>query len=242
MIDLAYVERSNGDWLNENMYSLAKGLRLLGVEVRGFDFSEFDCLDITRNTLVGGSVNTVRLALKRLGVPSPNECNGMPPQALLQFYGRKLWMSTIGDIRSCAKGDVVFIKPLREHKAFDGHLVSGHFRDLIQTASFDDDFEILCSEPVNFVSEYRGFVNNCQLIGLRHYKGDFMRVVDYDIVHQSATAWHGPMSYSIDFGLTNDNRTLVVEINDGFALGSYGLPSIQYARFVVDRWEQMARA
>jgi len=40
----------------------------------------------------------------------------------------------------------------------------------------------------------------------------------------------------MDFGLTEDGRTLLVEINDGFALGSYGLDPIQYAKLLSACW------
>lgn len=243
MTRLAYVQRSDGDWLNEQMYSLARGCRLLGIEVRHFEFADLDRIDLARDTLVAGGVWEVRRALERLGAPPPNECSGLPPPALLPFYGRKIWAATMRDVRARTEADgPVFIKPLHRHKAFGGHVISGQFRDLIRTASFDDDFEVLCSEPVNFITEYRGFVNRGELIALRHYKGDFTRIVDGYIARQAVAAWHGPISYSIDFGLTDDGWTRVVEINDGFALGAYGLPAIQYARFVMDRWEEMVAA
>lgn len=35
-----------------------------------------------------------------------------------------------------------------------------------------------------------------------------------------------PNGYGIDFGVTDDGRTLLIEVNDGYALGSYG--TMQY--------------
>jgi hypothetical protein len=240
VIDCAYVQRKNDDWLNENAYNIVYGLRLLGIEVRPFDFKELEDLPLTKGTMVHGGIYTVRRALEKLGCAPPDVCGGLPPTELMPFYGRKVWASTMLEIRRRLEtDDPVFVKPLRSQKAFNGHVTSGELRDLIQTAGFDDDFEVLCSEPVQFVTEYRAFVNKQHVIGLKHYKGDFKRFIDFDVVNAARCAWAGPISYSLDFGLDVYGRTLLVEINDGFSLGSYGLPSVQYANFVIDRWEEM---
>jgi hypothetical protein len=40
----------------------------------------------------------------------------------------------------------------------------------------------------------------------------------------------------------NDGSTVVVEVNDAYALVSYGLPSIPYAQMIDARWQQMVAA
>lgn len=42
-----------------------------------------------------------------------------------------------------------------------------------------------------------------------------------------------------DICYTRDGRTLLVEFNDAYALGHYGLPSIQYAKLISARWAQL---
>ena len=253
MIDCAYIQRKHGDWLNENAYSLAYGLRLLGVEVRPFDFADLEKLPLTRSTLVHGGIYTVKRALEIVGRTPPGVCGGLPPSELLPFYRRRVWATNMGEIRKrLDTDDPVFVKPLHSQKAFNGHVTSGRIHDLLQTVGFEDEFEVLCSEPVQFVSEYRCFVHKGDLIGMKHYKGDFTRIVDANVVKQAIKAWKGPVSYSLDFGLMMTDevtqgqdeygywlQTALVETNDGFALGAYGLPSAQYANFVIDRWEEM---
>lgn len=48
-----------------------------------------------------------------------------------------------------------------------------------------------------------------------------------------------PVAYSLDFGVTADGRTLLVEANDAFALGAYGLEPVVYARMLEDRWLEL---
>ena len=39
--------------------------------------------------------------------------------------------------------------------------------------------------------------------------------------------------------VTDDGRTLLVEFNDAYSLGCYGLNDIQYAKFISARWSQL---
>ena len=49
----------------------------------------------------------------------------------------------------------------------------------------------------------------------------------------------GPAGRAIDLGVTSDGRTLLVEVNDGFALGSYGLDDVTYALLLSARWAEL---
>ena len=48
-----------------------------------------------------------------------------------------------------------------------------------------------------------------------------------------------PAGYSLDFGVTDTGRTLLIEVNDGYALGSYGLFYIDYAKLLSARWAEL---
>lgn len=244
MIEAVYIERKDGDWINDTAFTMAQGCYLKGIEVRPFRGPEIEHLPLTKETLVHGYVGTVRKALRRLDVPEPH-IDGAPPEDLLPLYGRRMWPTTMTEVRRrLDSADPIFIKPLHHQKAFTGHVTSGQIRDLIQTAGFDDEFEILASEVVEFDVEYRLFVNRRLFIGCRHYAGDFSQFIDFDVAFQALRAWRDqPVSYSLDLGVATapdgTKRTLIVEVNDAFALGGYGLPSIPYAEMVIDRWEEM---
>lgn len=110
----------------------------------------------------------------------------------------------------------------------------------IYTASYPDETKVLVSEVVTFVTEYRGFVLDNKLIGWKHYKGDFTKMPDVSTVQKAIMAYGtSPRAYSIDFGLDIDGRSLLVEINDAFALGCYGLDPILYARMIEARWDEI---
>lgn len=48
-----------------------------------------------------------------------------------------------------------------------------------------------------------------------------------------------PAGYLADFGLTDEGRTVLIEINDGYALGSYGLFYLDYAKLLAVRWAEL---
>jgi len=49
-----------------------------------------------------------------------------------------------------------------------------------------------------------------------------------------------PWAYCLDWGIDEKGRTLLVEMNDGYAMGHYGLNPALYARMLSARWYQMA--
>lgn len=48
-----------------------------------------------------------------------------------------------------------------------------------------------------------------------------------------------PAGCALDFGVTEDGRTLLIEMNDGYSLGFYGLEPALYARVLAARWAEL---
>ncbi len=235
-----YLEKNEvtNEFINLNVYSAWEGFWLLGCHCVPFTWKQIDYLDITKETIVVGWIRTVRKAFEVLGVQDPPEVS--IPAELAEYAGRKTWESTLGDMRRSDDNSRLFIKPLEGHKLFTGHIRTGEMKDLIYTAIYPDETKILVSEVVNFISEYRGFVLNGKLIGLKHYAGDFKIMIDTAKVEEAITKYtDAPIAYSIDFGMTDDGRTLLVEVNYSFALGCYGLDRVWYARMIEARWDQI---
>jgi hypothetical protein len=234
---IAYVQcRPDGEFTNVNCYAAAEGFRELGYEVRKFNVSEIPDLDLSRDTIVHGNIGTVWAAWDRIGVSRPQYLNF--PEELMHFARRTMWRSNLGDIRSL-KRVPVFIKPIDEGKAFTGHVVR-EFRDLIETAAFPDEFPILAQESVNMVSEWRLFVLKCDIIGIGHYKGDPLSFPDAGFMKSALSQYTNPIAaHSMDFAVLSDGHSALIELNDGYSLGHYGLPPIRYARMVEARWNQV---
>ena len=94
-------------------------------------------------------------------------------------------------------------------------------------------------------SEYRAMILHGDIIDVRRYKGDWSLAPDRETVEDSGSA---PASYTLDFAVERSfddiewmsiNKTVLVEANDGFAFGNYGLLPEAYASCLAARWKEM---
>lgn len=163
------------------------------------------------------------------------------PNQLQTFYGRKIEPGTISQIFESKTNWNVFIKPKADTKLFEGRVVRTR-KDLIGL-NVTYDYPIWISEPVQFVCEWRCFILNHHVLDVRPYKGDYHVQYDPTIIDAAVATWkEAPSACSIDISVTADNRTLVVEANDGFSLGTYGLNPYQAAVFHETRWREITQA
>ena len=139
-------------------------------------------------------------------------------------------------------GDVnlpVFIKSV-EDKAAPG-IVINSWADLKEYEYLDPEFEIYCSECVHFISEWRCFLLYGQLIGIHFYYGDRNIECDREVINAAIKAFPNmPNGCALDFGVTDDGRTLLIEMNDGYSLGIYGLEPTLYVRLLTARWAELS--
>ena len=60
------------------------------------------------------------------------------------------------------------------------------------------------------------------------------------MIRQAIGAYVTPLQgYSADFGVVEDGRTFLVEINEGYALGCGHLKASAYAELLLARWMEM---
>lgn len=236
-----YIEANEeGHWYSENCYVAYNGFKLKGYEIRSFLYENLrdGKVNLEPGSIVYGTIRSVRCALNLLGVLEPG-CLDIP-EILEPWTFRKIWTDTLGYIRNHEELWPVFIKPAKGHKLFTGYVLSD-FRGAITTAGFPDDTEVLCSEVVNFKTEYRTFVRHGEILGIKHYKGDPFVVPSEEAIKEMIRVYGNaaPAAYSLDVGVLADGATALVEINDGFALGCYGLPSLVYVKLIEARWDEI---
>lgn len=165
------------------------------------------------------------------------------PTVLLPFLGRKVWEDTINSISSDPSKWGCFVKPEKE-KAFTGKIINS-LTDLVGCGSSYEDYTVVCSEVIDIKAEWRMFVKYDEILDIRPYgfNRDYNYHYDYKVVKEILEAfktWEDrPLGCSIDICVTSDNRTLLVEVNDSYALGAYGLDSLHYAKLIAARWSQV---
>jgi len=223
----------------------ARGFEYLGFTVRFFRPEEMPEIAINPSTIVVGGLGTVRAALERIGIRPPAHVSA--PACLRPYLGRECWRTTVGDLRADGRYPV-FLKPYEDSKVFTGRV----FRDAEELErlltvregypAVTEDFPLLAQEPVAFRSEWRTFVIRGVVAGVSHYEGDPLVFPAAGVIRAAIGAYQGqgaPAGYSADFGITEDGRTLLVEVNDGYSLGSGGLAANRYAELLKARWEEI---
>ncbi len=239
MVERVLIQKKNGEFVSVNGYAAWHGFDQKAYPITFFEWPQLrdGQLDVTPNTLVVGGVATVLHALRRLGVATPPIDY---PQVLLPFLGREMEPTTLGAVRGMFEADGSpprFVKPRETQKAFTGYVVSA-FRDLIPTARQPDELPVWSCETVEFVSEWRYFTLRREVISVGHYRGDVFSQPDAATVRAAVEAYRpeAPTACAIDFGVTTDGRTLLVEVNDAYSLGHLGLRSGPYSNMLEARW------
>lgn len=233
-----YIEPlKRGDFSNVSFYAGMEAFYNMGFEL--VEVTDWEHLSVEENNIFFGSISFVQKALLQLGfkVPEHNDY----PDSLSAFYGRKIYTATIDEIANDPASWNVFVKPKGNLKKFTGRYVKSTY-DLIGCGDRESNVPVWVSEPVNFMSEWRVFVRYNEILGVRPYKGDWRFQYDYRIIEAAVKAYEdAPAGYAIDFGLTDKGELLVVEVNEGYAIGNYGLFYTDYAKLIAARWAEMTQ-
>ncbi len=234
----AYIQLAKNNHQNINNQNALFGFERKGYEIERFDYDDLESLNLNRDEIVVGGIKTVKKALNILDC-HPKFVERDYPESLKEYLGRKVWTSTLSEARESE--NPIFIKPTKgDQKLFNG-FVFNNFRDLIDSSGIDPNLKVECSEIVNFVSEYRVFVADGEVLGIINYKGNFRVFPDFSVIDSAISSYiDAPAGYGIDFGVTDCGKTLLVECNDGFSLGGYGLNPALYSYLLETRWKELS--
>lgn len=232
---------------NHNFADAMYGFRELGAEIIPYHTIDEIYDSVDRSDIVLDYIDECDAIFRKFGV-EPN----LPdyPDSMKPFLGRRIWTDTIEGIVSNEEkwSAGYFVKP-KKHKAFTGKIISS-ISDLIGCGSSSENYEVLVSEPLDILAEWRAFITYDKLVDIRSYgmradrtgKG-YLYHYDGSIVTKMLEVFceweERPMACSMDICYTKDGRTLLVEINDAYALGDYGLSGIAYAKLISARWSQL---
>ena len=230
----AFIQSRNNMPGNINFFTAYMGFMEMGIEC--VLFQEIDELDECQpNDVVVGGLGTVKYVLGKQGI-HPEELNY--PSELQAFMGRRTRKSTIGRTIAEQSSWPVFVKP-EQGKLFTGLKIST-IEDLVGLGAFEEDPPVLCNKVVQFEAEWRCFVRYGEILDVRQYSGDWRKAFDPSVIEKAIAGYKtAPAAYAADFGITPNGETLLVEVNDGYALGSYGLQHNLYAKLLSARWAEL---
>jgi hypothetical protein len=245
MIRSALLQQLGNNRLEPEIKSLSIGLEKRGVPVEYFLEKQLQRrrLKLSPQTLVAGHIPVVIGALRQLRVepPVPNDY----PACLRPWLHRRMWTSSVRELVARIHGGnhaAVFAKPAGKHKRFRGHVYES-WDDLRVIGGASDHTDVICCDLIEWKTEYRVYVVRGSIVGIGHYLGDPRVSLDRGEVERAVATFEAsgeaPAGYGIDFGVLSTGQTALVEVNDGYSLGSYGLDDSLYTDLIVARWCQM---
>lgn len=244
-----YVETKRGFPVNSDIQKAIDGFENLCYDIVPFVHSDvilgkYDYA--AKHNIFVGSIDTMKLIFNRIG-KMPEDIDY--PEFLFEknLLLRKVSKSILKDVIDNYSNKELFIKPTKT-KLFDGILVTKK-EDFNYFRGFENEI-VWVSEPIDISSEWRVFVHDNKIVHWSNYSGDFTKLPDFnDILRLVKYYDNAPRSYTIDVAVLKDiedkhfgftkGRTDVVEFNDFWAIGSYGLDCVRYAEMLRDRYEEI---
>ena len=215
----------------ETEYTALQGFRDLGCDIKFFN-SEVELSDWRPDRIIVGGKTIIR---KKLGEYDIHPIDYDYPNELSAFLGRNIWEDSLNNVLSTPDKWPVFVKPIK-NKAFIGFVLNDK-DNIPRLRGARPDEPVICSEVVEFLSEYRAFARYGSIWDVRPYKGDWHIQFDPNTIETVVNTYKEILAgCALDFGVTQDGRTLLVEVNDGYSLGSYGADPIEYAKMLSARW------
>lgn len=247
---IAYLEKAGDEWLDDFVYIARQALIERGYKIIPFDGSDMENsllnkVFVPEEDLIIGSVEATIAYFNKCGIAIPKSISY--PDELKKYLGRNIIETTFGEL-----GDdyPYFVKPSNQVKLFTGDVVEKkeHLGYLIDSGA-KKDTPVFKSTLIDFASEYRCFITNGEIKGIQYYQGDFKLYPDTFIIQGMVDAYTDcPSAYTLDVGvvkvMSNNGKfiyhyTTLVEVNDMWAIGSYGFNGKDYVLMCARRMKEI---
>jgi len=196
--------------------------------------------DIRAADLVVGNLSFMRDVFRLKGIALGQEL--CYPRALFGHMYRVIAKSNV----RCLQGVVEragprFVKPAGRCKRFTGLVVSDP--DCYALKSIGRAEPIWIADVVEWISEYRYYVVDSNIVFAAHYAGT-AQLPDIDVVLTMIEAMRDkpgyPQTYALDVGILSTGQTALVELNEAYSIGAYGdIPAATYVAFLQARWKSL---
>lgn len=185
---------------------------------------------LIRSKLFVGSVEFMKAVFSRIGIEGVK---------LPRNSNREFQIMELGEVRERAKlGERWFIKPL-EIKLFTGFILDEMVNASIQ--NIPDDCRVMVYKSLDeILSEWRVYIGEDRIWDMKNYSGDIFKIPSEgyikSIIKENSDF---PISYTIDIGVLKTGEEVVIEFNDMWAIGNYGIPNDEYLSLLKRRYFQI---
>jgi hypothetical protein len=234
---MIYIQSNNDLPYNSDAACAMYGAMASNIYFKLIDYDELDSGlydKQIKNNLFVGSVEFMRKVFDRIGIYNVR---------LPKNSNRESELITLGEAHQrAANGEKLFIKSY-DIKLFTGLILDGCIYSSLENLS--DDTKVI-AYPVfkkRLLSEWRVYIDNNQIVDAKNYSGDFKIMLDFNYVENvlKENKKDFPRTYTIDIGIFEDNQNIVVEYNDMWAIGNYGVPNDIYLNALRNRYFEIIR-
>ena len=138
-----------------------------------------------------------------------------------------------------------FIKPHLDVKKFTGFVAkSAKALDLYpELGDWDGPYFVRGPFKSPIISEWRVFVHKGKVVNCSYYNGTNPTAFPdkLDITYLVHSYKNSPVAYTIDVAVLESGDTILVELNDMWAIGPYGCDSEEYFEMLKDRWNEIIK-
>lgn len=196
---------------------------------------------LIRNNLFVGSVEFMKEVFSKVG----------KEDVRIQNSNRQASVMTLGAVKKLVKetGVSYFIKPL-DIKLFTGFVLDQMIHMSISDIPEDTLIMVydVFSSPIK--SEFRCYIHRDKVVDVRNYSGNLFCSPDETYLNNiiksnrlnNSTIFQFPIAYTADIGILESEENVVIEYNDMWAIGNYGIPNDIYLRLLKDRYFEIVKS
>lgn len=127
-----------------------------------------------------------------------------------EFLRRNMF---IADSKDITLSKPMFVKSATQYKSFT---------EIVSKTEQIPRGKYVVSDEIEIDSEWRVFVHNRELVGLKHYLGDFTLFPDVSFIKKAIDTYKDcPPAYTLDIGINKDG-CFVIEVHPFISCGLYG--------------------
>lgn len=253
---VAYIQKDHGQIPDDWIFSAMLGFKNKGFKIKFFEEKNITIIPCNMKTIVIGYIEPIIRYFQYNSIEVPKPLN-IPDQLNNQYLlGREIGLITMGELKAI-DNTPIFVKPYGKVKQFDSGVLEKHDTKKYVFNGISDDTLVQTSTLIDFVSEYRCFVHKGELRGIQWYKGDFTIFPNPGQIQTMISMYkNAPVAYTLDVGVKNrthgimtydpltlksNEKTYLVECNDLWSVGHYGLRDDIYSTLLRDRWFEIIR-
>lgn len=208
-------------------------------------YEDINEVPVNIDTMVVGCVEDTKQYLEALGVQIPKAFN--VPEWMQHMTSRNYRTMTVEEFFELPGDQPLFVKPV-ELKVFPGGVIKSHGMRRAALKDVPAGTMVSVSNVIDIVNEYRVFIRRGKIIGVKQYnqvydQSEWFVFPDMNYVFACKAAMEqsgqAPAAYSIDAAVLRNGKTELIEVQDGWSIGSYGLDGTDYKQFLMDRWNEM---